>query len=174
MRDAAYDLLKQVPDLRKVFKVTPSVLAPEDLPCLVVSLGDNANAAGQGNQGAISFEHRSTLTLSILCADNSNLLTDGAIWTLAETVLIQLLRNQDFPREYVEGIEQMSMTLRIPREGETFSASLNIIMQVTTRSEWEPIVPTKLRQILIERRLTPTQTETALDDTITYPDWDPP
>jgi hypothetical protein len=45
-------------------------------------------------------------------------------------------------------------------------------MDVTTRSEWEPIIPQKLRQILIERRLTDTQTETALDEMITYPDWD--
>jgi len=172
MRDAAYDLLAQIPDLKKVFKVTPGDIAPDDLPCLVMDLQDNASAGGQGNQGAISFDHRSTLTLSIMCADGSKLLADGTIWALAETVLIQLLRNQDFPREYLEGIERMSMNLRIPREGETFLGALNISMDMTTRSEWEPIIPHKLRQIMIERRLTPEQTETGLDWDIRYPDWE--
>jgi len=172
MRDAVYDLVAQIPDIKKVFKVTPSVTMPEDLPCLVLSLSDNASAGGQGNQGAISFEHRSTLTLSIMCAENSNLVADGTIWTLAETVLIQLLRNQDFPREFVEGIERMSMNLRIPREGETILTALNISFDMTARSVWEPIIPHKLRELVIERRLTETQTETGLDEDILFPDFD--
>jgi len=172
MRDAAFALLQQIPDLKKVFKATPGDVAPSDLPCLVMDLQDTASAGGQGNQGAISFDHRSTLTLSILCADGSNLLVDGTVWALAETVLIQLLRNQDFPREYVEGIERMSMSLRIPRDGETILASLNISMDITTRSEWEPIIPHKLREMMFERRLTTTQTETGLDWDIIYPDWE--
>jgi hypothetical protein len=168
MRDAAYELLQQIPDLKKVFKVTPGDIAPEDLPALVMDLQDNASAGGQGNQGAVSFDHRSTLTLAIMCSAGSNLLVDGTVWTLAETVLIQLLRNQDFPREYVEGIERMSMNLRIPRPGETILASLNISLDITTRSEWEPIIPHKLRELMIERRLTTTQTETGLDWDIIY------
>lgn len=173
MRDAAYDLLIQIPDLKKVFKVTPSVVAPEDLPCLVMDLSDNASAEGQGNQGAISFFHRSALILSLQCSENSNLLAEGTIWTLAETVMIQLLRNQDFPK-YFEGLEQMNSDLRISREGETFLAMLNIQLEFTTRSEWEPIVPHKLREIVIQRRLTDTQTETGLDDDVIYPDFPDP
>lgn len=171
MRDAAYDLLSQIPDFKRTFKVSPSVTSPDDLPCLVMDLSDSASANGQGNQGALSFDHRATLTLSIQCAADSNLLAEGTIWELAETTLIQLLRNQDFPREYLEGIERMNMDLRIPREGETFLAVLNITMEVTTRSVWEPIIPNKLRQIVIERRLTETQTETGLDEDIIFPDF---
>lgn len=171
MRDAAHDLLIQIPDFKRVFKTSPSVIAPEDLPCLVMDLQDRATAAGQGNQGALSFDHCSTLTLSIQCSADSNLLADGRIWELGETVLIQLLRNQDFPREFMEGIEHMNQRLNVPRDGETFLGVLNISMEITTRSEWEPIVPHKLRQLIIERRLTDTQTETALDEEITYPDW---
>jgi len=172
MRDAAYDLLKQMPELKNVFKVTPGTIAPEDFPCVVMDLGDSATAMGQGNQGALSFEHRSTLTLSIQCADDSNLLVDGTVWQLGEMVLMQIMRNQDFPREYLEGIDRIGMNLRIPREGETFYAALNIAMEITTRSDWEPIIPHKLREIMIERRLTPLQTETGLDWDIIYPDWD--
>jgi hypothetical protein len=171
MRDAAYELLTQIPDFKKVLKVSPSVMAPDDMPCLVMALSDSANASGQGNQGALSFDHRSTLTISILCAEDSNLLAEGTIWQLAETVLMQLLRNQDFPREYLEGIDGLSMDLRIPVEGETFSASLNIRLEFTTRSVWEPIIPHKLRELVIERRLTPEQTETGLDEDVIYPDW---
>ena len=109
--------------------------------------------------------------MSILCSEDSNLIAEGNIWILAETVLIQLLRNQDFPREYLEGIDTLSMDLRVPHEGETFLASLNIRIQFCVRSIWEPIVPNKLREIMIERRLTPEQTETGLDWDIIYPDW---
>jgi len=171
MRDAAYELLTQIPELKKVFKVTPTVLNPDYLPCLVMNLSDNATASGQGNQGAISFEHHATLLLSIQVAEDSFLLAEGTIWQLGETVVAQLLRNQDFPREYVEGIDRMSMDLRIPREGETFLAMLNITFEICIRSEWEPIIPHKLRELYIERRLTETQTETGLDEDIIYPDW---
>lgn len=171
MRDAAYDLLVQISDIKRVFKATPNQVAPEDLPCLVMGLSDKATAQGQGNQGALSFEHRAVLVLSIQCDAESNLLADGAVWKLGETVLIQLLRNQDWPREYLEGIDGISMELRIPTEGETFLAMLNISLEICTRSEWEPIVPHKLREIVIERRLTEQQTETGLDEDIIFPDW---
>ena len=63
------------------------------------------------------------------------------------------------------------MNLRIPTEGESFFAMLNISLDICMRSEWEPIVPHKLRQIVIERRLTEEQTETGLDEDIVFPDW---
>lgn len=174
MRDAAYDLLTQVPDLKKVFKVAPNQTSPDDFPCLVIDLTDSAVADGQGNQGALSFSHRATLVLSIQCAADSNLLADGTIWQLAETVLIQLLRNQDWPREFLEGVDRMTMDLKVPPEGETFAALLNISLEITARSIWEPIVPHKLREIMIERRLTETQTETGLDEDIIYEDFPDP
>jgi hypothetical protein len=173
MRDAAYDLLTQIPDFKKVFKVPPNTTSPDDLPCIVLDLSDSADALGQGNQGALSFDHTATLTVSIQCSADSNLIAEGTIWALGETVLIALLRNQDWPQKF-EGMKSYNSDLQVPRDGETFVAMLNLTFLTTAHSEWEPIVPHKLREIVIQRRLTETQTETGLDEDIIFEDFADP
>jgi len=173
MRDAAYELLTQLPEFKKVFKVPPNTTHPDDLPCIVLDLSDSANAAGQDNQGALHFEHSSTLVVSIQCGADSNFIAEGTVWELADAVLTALLRNQDWPQKF-EGIKSYNTDLHVPRDGETFVAMLNISFDITAKSYWQPIVPHKLREIVIQRRLTETQTETGLDEDIIYEDFPDP